>query len=80
MVKDFVENDFKGGTTGIMNLANGCFFLTPDMFNKFKEARADYDKEMTEAIALHDELYAKVLSGELTIPFNTETPNWANYK
>lgn len=80
MVKDYVEGNFKGGTTGIMNLATGCFFLTPDMFKNFKAARPDYDAEMSEAIALYDELYAKVLSGELAVPFNTETPNWSNYQ
>lgn len=80
MIKDYVEGNFKGGTTGVMNLANGCFFLTPDMFENFKALRPDYAEAMDTAIALHDELYAKVLSGELKVPFNTETPNWANYK
>ena len=80
MVQDYVEGNFKGGTTGIMNLANGCFFLTPEMFENFKTLRPDYADLMDEAIALYEDLYAQVLSGELTIPFNTETPNWANYQ
>lgn len=80
MIKDYVEGNFQGGTTGIMNLANECFFLTPDMFENFKTLRPDYAEDMDKAIALYDELYAQVLSGELKIPFNTDTPNWANYQ
>lgn len=79
IIKDYVEGNFKGGTTGIMNLANGCFFLTPDMFEKFKTLRPDYAELMDKAIAVYNELDAKVLAGELTVPFNTETPNWSNY-
>ena len=80
MIKDYVEGNFQGGATGIMNLANGCFFLTPEMFENFKSLRPDYAELMDAAIELHDELYAQVLSGELKVPFNTDTPNWANYQ
>lgn len=80
MIKDYVEDNFKGGTTGVMNLANGSFFLTPDMFDSFKENRPDYAEEMGEAIELYDELYAQVMAGELQIPFDTKTPDWSNYK
>lgn len=80
MVKDYVENDFKGGTTGIMNLENGSFFLTPDMFERFRDTRPDYADEMTEAIELYEELYGQVMSGDLKVPFDTRTPDWSNYK
>ena len=64
MIKDFVEGNFKGGTTGIMNYSNGSFYLTPDMFTNFKTLNPKHADAMDKALVIYNDLDAKILSGE----------------
>ncbi|MEF9970689.1 MAG: BMP family ABC transporter substrate-binding protein [Oscillospiraceae bacterium] len=74
------DGKFPGGEHGIRGLDNGGYFLDWATHERFAKNHADYGETMTTAIEEAKALEAKIVSGELKIPFNTDVPNWANHK
>lgn len=75
-----VNGKFPGGEHGIMGLSNGGYFMDWDSYVRFAEGSEEYGEAMTAVIAEAQELEEQVINGEIEVPFNTEVPNWANFK
>lgn len=79
-IESYVNGEFPGGEHGIMGLSNGGYFMDWASYERFAEGSEEYGETMTAVIAEAKEMEQKVISGEIEVPFNTEVPNWANFK
>lgn len=78
--KDYVEGNFKGGGTGIMDMVNGTITINTEVLDQFKELNPDDAAKVDEVKAKVEELTQAVIDGTLEVPFNTDTPEWSKIK
>lgn len=79
-VEMLVNGEFTGGEHGIMDLANGGYFMDWDSFTRFAEGSEEYGELMKTTIEEAKELEKQIVDGTLEIPFDTEVPNWDRIK
>jgi len=78
--KYLADDNFPGGEHGIMDLANGGYYIPYPALERFAASSAEHGAKMTEAISLAKDLEAKISAGEIEVPFITEAPNWSEYE
>lgn len=71
---DIKNNEFKGGEHTIMSIFNNAAIIVWDTIDRFCETNPDMAEAVRAAVAVAKEQQDKLVSGELTIAFNTETP------
>lgn len=75
-VESAVKGDFPGGEHGIRDLSNGGYFMDWASYERFADVNSEYGPALKEGIKEAKELEAKIISGEFTVEFDTEVPNW----
>lgn len=75
-----VEGTFEGGKRGIRDLSNGGYYMKWETYERFVAENDEHGQMFQIAIDEAKKLEANIKSGNLSIPFNTEVPNWNNFK
>lgn len=75
-IEMLVNDKFEGGTHGIRDLSNGGYYMDWETFERFAEKETDFQAAIDEA----KELQKQIEDGSLEVPFNTEAPQWSNFK
>ncbi|MBS4208208.1 BMP family ABC transporter substrate-binding protein [Bacillus sp. FJAT-50079] len=71
-----IDGKFPAGEHGIMDITNNGYYLPHDAFERFANESTGHTEKMKEAITLVKDLEAKMKSGEISVEFDTQTPNW----
>lgn len=75
-VRQVVEDDWQGGEPGIMGTANGGYFVPYEVVEGFAERNPEYRSTTLDAVEELRELEQQIMSGQVSVPFNPETPSW----
>lgn len=75
-----VKGTFEGGQRGIRDLSNGGYNMEWDTYERFAAENDEHGQMFQTAIEKAKELETDIKSGDLNITFNTEVPNWNNFK
>lgn len=79
-IEMIINDEFTGGEHGIRDLTNGGYFMDWDSFNRFADNNKEYADVMKTAIKEAQDLEKQIQDGSLTVPFDTEVPNWDRIK
>ncbi len=75
-VRMLVEDNWQGGKPGVMNTANGGYFVPWDVIERFGAASGTWSDKVSEAVEVVRGIEQKIVAGELKVPFNPELPTW----
>ena len=72
-IEALVNGSYPGGEHSIYGLAEGGYYMDWESYERFAEANPDF-AEIIEAGKAVEE---KINSGEITVDYNTDEPNWS---
>ncbi len=79
-IEAYLAGTYPGGQHGIMDLANGGYYMDWTSYERFADSSsafaAAYKTNLDEAKSMAD----KIISGEMTVDFDTEYPNFDRIK
>lgn len=75
-VRQVVEDDWQGGEPGVMSTSNGGYFVPYEAVEAFAERNPEHRAAALDAIAELKDIEAQIIAGEISVPFNPETPAW----
>lgn len=73
-IQALVEGNYPGGEHSVYGLAEGGYVMDWDSYERFAEANPDF----ADIIEQGKEIEKKIDSGEITVDYNTDEPNWAS--
>jgi len=68
------EGSYPGGEHGFMGLSNGGYFVPWDAIERFGQNNPNYADAVGAVLETGKELETKLISGEVTVEWNPETP------
>jgi len=68
------KGSYPGGEHSIYGLAEGGYVMEWDTYERYAETNPDF----AAVIEAGKEIEGKIMSGEITVDYNTDEPNWAS--
>lgn len=75
-IEHMVNGTYPGGQRSIYGLAEGGYTMEWDTYERYAET----DPDFAAVIEAGKEIEAKIISGEITVDYNTDLPNWEAIK
>ena len=75
-IQMLAEGRFPAGESAIRDLSNGGYYVAWDTFERFADCHPVFGQAMRDVLPRARELEAQIISGELVIEFNPNSPNW----
>lgn len=77
-IKDLVNGEFKGGQHSILGLKEGGYYMDWDSYQRFADKNSKYGPKFSSILTKAKDMEKQIDEGTVTVPFNTDTPNWAS--
>ena len=72
-IEALVNGSYPGGEHSIYGLAEGGYYMDWDSYERYAEANPDFSEVIEAGKAVEE----KIKSGEITVDYNTDEPNWS---
>jgi hypothetical protein len=79
-IEAMANGTYPGGEHGIMDLANGGYFMDWSTYERFADNNAVYGEALKTAIEEAKALETQMMDGSFVVEFDTEVPNWERIK
>lgn len=79
-IEALANGTYPGGEHGIMDLANGGYFMDWSSYERFANNNALYGEALKAAIDEAKALETQMMDGSFVVEFDTEVPNWERIK
>ena len=73
-IESLVNGSYPGGEHSIYGLAEGGYYMDWDSYERYAEANPDFSEVIEAGKAVEE----KIKSGEITVDYNTDEPNWSS--